>query len=471
MRVLLVNTNRERAPQPVIPLGLCLIASATEAAGHQVKVLDLCFARHPDQELVTTIKEFSPQAIGLSIRNLDNGEYSGPVSYLPFAARMAQLCHEHSAVPLIIGGPAVSVAPAEVRTLLEADYAVGGEGEQVFPQLLGRIDAHQAVDDLTGVYTPTTAAEVAAQVGDLRDLPPSQAGRWLDLGRYLRWGSTMSLQSKRGCALRCIYCTYQLIEGCRYRLRSPEIVMEELREAYHCWGVRRFEFVDSTFNHPPRHALELCEAISRAGLAAEMYTMGFNPAGASRELLQLMKRARFNAMLCSPDSGSDTMLHNLCKGFSADQVAQTAAYAQEAGVSVLWSFMFGGPGETEGTVRETVALIDSALGPRDRMLCTVGLRVYPHTELEQIARAAGVVAPDDDLLKPKFYLSPQISEGRILELLDSSRRRSQMMRLGALQQPCIPLALRAKTALQLPGSPWIAIPLYNLMRRWFKFGK
>src|SRR6188508_3272467 len=44
-RVLLVSTNRERQPYPVVPNGLACVASALDAAGHEVQFLDLCFAR------------------------------------------------------------------------------------------------------------------------------------------------------------------------------------------------------------------------------------------------------------------------------------------------------------------------------------------------------------------------------------------------------------------------------------------
>ena len=46
-RVLLVSTNRERQPYPVVPNGLACVASALDAAGHNVRFLDLCFARDP----------------------------------------------------------------------------------------------------------------------------------------------------------------------------------------------------------------------------------------------------------------------------------------------------------------------------------------------------------------------------------------------------------------------------------------
>lgn len=467
MKVLLVNTNRERAPQPVVPLGLCMIAAALEARGFRPRLLDLCFTRYPERDLMRALADFTPQAIGLSIRNLDNGEFLQPRDYLPSAAGLTRVCREHSAAPLLIGGPAVSVEPRRMLDLLGADYALAGEGEEVLPELLARLSSGRSASDLPGLYARGGADPPVpeARVADLRTVSGAQAGRRLDLGRYLRWGSPLPVQSKRGCALKCIHCTYRLIEAARYRLRAPESVVAEMGEARRSWGVRRFEFVDSTFNHPPRHALALCEELVRSDLRAELYTMGLNPAATSQELMLLMKRAGFNSVLCSPDSGADQVLANLRKGFSAEQIVRTAEYSQQAGLPILWSFMFGGPGESEATVRATMKLMEQIAAPRDRILCTVGLRVYPRTELAQIALAEGQITPETDLLAPVFYFSSQISPQRILELLEGSRRRSQMVYLGLLQQRCVPLALRLRAALHLPGTLWAGVPLYNRLTR------
>ena len=72
MRVLLINSNRFKQPWPVIPFGLCCVASAVEEAGHEVKFLDLCFSRNPTRDIGQTVETFDPDVVGVSIRNIDN---------------------------------------------------------------------------------------------------------------------------------------------------------------------------------------------------------------------------------------------------------------------------------------------------------------------------------------------------------------------------------------------------------------
>jgi hypothetical protein len=46
----------------------------------------------------------------------------------------------------------------------------------------------------------------------------------------------------------------------------------------------------------------------------------------------------------------------------------------------------------------------------DMLKLTTGIRIYPETELAQIAREEGVISPEDDLLIPRFYLAQGLDE-------------------------------------------------------------
>src|SRR5918999_1094390 len=89
-RVLLVSTNRERAPQPVVPNGVACVASALAHAGHDVRVLDLCFARDPIRAAQDTARQFAPDVIGVSVRNIDNSDLIALRHYTQEAAAVTQ---------------------------------------------------------------------------------------------------------------------------------------------------------------------------------------------------------------------------------------------------------------------------------------------------------------------------------------------------------------------------------------------
>src|SRR5262249_21934284 len=160
--------------------------------------------------------------------------------------------------------------------------------------------------------------------------------------------------TKRGCALRCSYCVYNNIEGRKYRLRHPVRIVDEIEEVARGWGVRHVDFVDSTFNLPLSHTLELCEELAARSVRVDLSTMALNPAATTPALLAAMRCAGFANVMCTPESASDTMLASLRKGFRRDDVIRAASHLRQAGLRTFWFFMLGAPGETIDTVRETL---------------------------------------------------------------------------------------------------------------------
>ncbi len=455
MNVLLVRPDHGQAAQSIPPLGLCLIASSLKANAFAPRVLDLGLASDPRRELAKAIEDWLPVAVGLSVCELDNGDFMRPRSYLPQIAAIARAIRSLTDVPLVLGGPAVSMAPHQLVRRLEANYAIVGEGEQGLVDLLACLNAGGQPSELAGVCTRHTYSQYAVsptRVERLDEMPFARVAEWVNVKEYLRRGSPMPVQSKRGCQFECVYCSYPRIEGEDYRLRKPETVAAEMWETNSRWKVRRFEIVDLTLNHPTNHALALCEAIIQSRLKAELHTSRLHPGSVSKELLGLMKRAGFTSVVCTADSGDGSVLSELKRGFVPDQIAQTATWARESELPILWSLVFGGPGETDRTVRTTIRVMGSALGPRDRILCTLGLRVYPGTKLAQAAVDEGVVAPGADLIEPSFYFSPKITPTRVLSLLEGSRLRSRITYLNSLRSRWGGWGLRLRRALRLPGA-------------------
>lgn len=407
--ILLVQTNREHSPQPVIPLGLGLVAAATTQAGHRVDVLDLCFSKDPERELAERARQRTYDVVGLSVRNLDTADALRPYSYLKEVRTLMRAARRATRAPLVIGGPAVSIAPAALTEYLGADHAVTGEGERTFPALLRQLG--------NGGPRPGRVFSLEDPDPGGTELPPAAGHAALDLGSYLAGNRWLPIQTKRGCALGCVYCTYGQIEGPRYRCRPVESVVEELRALRARFRVNAFEFVDSTLNHPIDHAKGLCEAILKAGLQPSLQSLTLHPGTCDGELLRLMTRAGFCGVGCSPDSASDRVLEQLGKGFSADQLARTIEVVHQAGLPGLWFFILGGPGETEETVSETFQFIRKRLGRSDLVMITCGLRIYPSTGLDRRARAESMIDASHNLLEPIFYFSPELRRERLRELL------------------------------------------------------
>lgn len=475
MRVLLVyaNSNRELVPSP--PVGLSYVASATRAAGHDVRFLDLLFSRTPGRELRKAVRSFAPEVVGFSVRNIDNLVCQRVTRELDDLAGLLAVVREESQAPIVLGGPAISILGPRVLARLDADFAVVGEGEETLPRLLAALEAARGPGGLAtpvfGNRRPTALAINGAEgkhqrsdvpgnetTGDsptghgtdgseagpgfaavsglcwrdreaIRSTPPAPLARfgrsgmaeWIDWPAYERAGGTWAIQSKRGCPLGCMYCAYSATEGHGLRRRSAADVVDEIEDAMTRISPRTFEIVDSTLNVPAEHAMEVCREIIRRRLKINLTAQGFNPLDVPDELFPLLKQAGFNAVMISPEAANDTMLSNLRKGFTMEHVRRTARLARASGISCFWFFMLGGPGETQATVDETVSFVERELTWKGSIsLFMTGIRILPGTDLAHREIACGRLAADVDLSEPNFFLSPEVTEEWILNRINQA---------------------------------------------------
>ncbi len=469
-RVLLVSTNRERQPYPVVPNGLACIASALDDAGHNVSFLDLCFASDPVASARRAAVEFRPDVIGVSVRNIDNSDAIALRHYTPEAREV--LHSLRGAAPeakVIAGGAAFGVAPEALFRDLGVDYAVAGDGERASVALVDALSSGRPIETLPGLVRDrngTVAFTPPGEDADLDSLPPPSLHRWVDLARYQRHGATIPIQTKRGCVYKCIYCTYRNVEGWGYRTRDPEMVADEIEELKIKAGVSHFDFVDSTFNSPPGHAIQVCEAIARRRLGVQLDTTNFTPATASTELLGAMRAAGFRSLGITAESASDTVLETLEKGFNAAKVREVAERVEKFGIKALWIFLVGGPGETTKSIEETLEFAAWRLRRGDAVYLTVGLRIYPGTTLHRIAIGEGVVPATSTLLDPTFYFSSAINfDSTVERLRQFAAEHPRFMFSADSRSVVLPYLTRAASILRLPRPHWQYMGLFQRVAR------
>ncbi|HEY3376608.1 MAG TPA: cobalamin-dependent protein [Armatimonadota bacterium] len=471
MRFLLINTNRERSPQTVIPLGTCCVASAARAAGHAVDVLDLCFERDPVAVTERVVRWVRPDAVGLSVRNLDNADLAHPQSYVREAQALADACRRTSDAPLILGGAAVGLLPEAFARTLGCRWAISGEGESAVPALLGALargEAPSGIPGLTTVEGETAQSEPACLQPELAELPDPEMERWLELRQYRAQDAAYPVQTKRGCALTCSYCVYPRLEGRQWRLRDPDWVAEQARLG----GVAHFrlvEFVDSVFGMPEDHAIACCMAISRLPEHPPLTTMDLNPSACSPALVEAMNAAGFTAVAISAESGSDTMLERFGKGYSVATLHRARETLRGLHAQRLWIFLLGAPGECEETVRDTARFIGT-LPHEDLVFVAYGVRLLPGTKLHAQAVCAGEVAPDDPLLWPTFVPTPLMTAERAAALLaESGFPADHMVTVHDGGGRWIPLAQRVMARCGLPPPYWRYAPGMNRVRALLRF--
>ncbi len=394
-----------------MPIGACMVAEAIEQAGHRVSVLDLMFNQNPRLALESEIKKTNPDIVGLSVRNIDNNDMQNPVAFFKDLKPLADTIRSNTHAPVVLGGAAVSVMPEELLRYTGADWAVLGDGEVVFPQLLETLSNDETPERIPGIAwleDNVLKKNTGYAARFLYGCQIPNFNRWIDVHAYLSRLSTVPVQTKLGCHFKCVYCTYRKIEGPDYRLCNPEHVVDAVRKLADA-GLHDIEFVDNVFNSPYEHALNVCEGLARIQSDVRLQSLELNPLFLDDTLLTAMEQAGFNSIGITVESASDVVLDGLQKGFTAKDVYSAAQVIQRHHLHCLWIFMLGGPNENTETVRETLRFAAQCIRPKDIAFFNTGIRIYPGTELEQIARKEGVLTLDpQEMLEPVFYVSPAL---------------------------------------------------------------
>jgi hypothetical protein len=286
----------------------------------------------------------------------------------------------------------------------DLEYAIRGDGEAVMLEFVERIENRQPLDGLKGLIIRRDNIIIQDnepyRVPDLDSLPFPKLLRYLDLDRYRRFGSPVQIQTKRGCALRCSYCTYNNIEGKQYRLINPRRVADEIEILVKETGINHVEFADSIFNIPLSHAKEVLREVISKNLDLKLHTMGLSPAAVDEELLDLMKSAGFNEVDIGAESACDVVLESLAKNFKRSDVISTANLLKKKKIPVTWFIMLGAPAETRETVLETLNTMGRLASKWDLVFVSTGVRVYNGSPIAEEVSKHDIHCTSDNFLRP-----------------------------------------------------------------------
>jgi radical SAM superfamily enzyme YgiQ (UPF0313 family) len=401
MNVLLISANTETINMIPLPLGLNCVAVAARNAGHNVHLLDLMGSGDNIEPLRNVIQQSRPDLIGISVRNVDNQHMAETRFFLEAVRNTIAQCRTLSKAPIVVGGAGFSIFPNAALRYLKADMGICGEGEVVFTSLLEALERGDSLSDITGLclLNETMRKESAVRV-NLETLPLPDPHLW-SVPLEAKSDIWVPYQTRRGCPMKCAYCSTPALEGTMIRKHPVHEIVEGIAR-HVAAGFDKFYFVDNTFNFPPEYTKELCRSLASANLGIRWRCILY-PGFVDEEMVQLMAKAGCAEVSLGFESGSLEILKKLNKKYTVEQVRIASDFLKMYGIKRMGFLLLGGPGETKETVRQSLAFADSL--HLDMLKLTVGIRIYPGTALEKIALEEGMIVEGDDLLLPRFYLA------------------------------------------------------------------
>lgn len=421
MNILLISPNTLTDPYPVYPIGLDYVAGAIGPA-HEVLIADLNSLSRAD--LAERIANFSPALIGISIRNIDNTEAGEPLFFINACQELIAWLRQQSPALIVCGGSGFTIMPAEILAMVQADYGIIGEGERL-ADFIAAVDEGRDPATIPGVLRAGQVVILPPPRpdGGQRLLPPVAGHQDF----YLRRGGMLNLQTKRGCAFRCIYCPYPRIEGRSHRLTEPAQVAATARQLQEA-GAKYLFFTDSAFNSDISHSIAVARALEETALAIPWGAF-FAPVKLPADYFALMAAAGCRHVEFGTESLAPTMLSAYRKPFQPADVSTAHHQARAAGLHVAHYLLLGGPGESAASLDTCLAGLDQL--HRAVFFFFIGIRIYPGTALYDIALAEGQIDGETDMLQPVFYQPQGINLTDIRRLVETRAAGRRNWLIGA----------------------------------------
>ncbi len=336
------------------PLGLAYLSAFLKGRNFQVELLDMQGLLMDSNELIRQIRAFAPDLIGVTAMT----------PTLPEALKVAEIGKQVApGVKVILGGVHPTLDPAGVLESPHVDFVIRGEGEYAFAELADAIQSGRSPRDIAGVSHKLDGVAVikdkAPLIGDLNTLPMADyeafpIERYIEHNSLLRSVRGISMIISRGCPFQCTFCAVHETMGRKWRIKSPQQVVDEVVLLKQNHQVEGIWFKDSIFNLDREWVKEFCRLMIEKDVRIEWQALTRIDLINEEELL-LMKQAGLTQLDLGIETGSPKSLLRLKKGITVEKIKQQVRLAKRH-VKVFGFFMIGIPGEDEHDVRQTFEL-------------------------------------------------------------------------------------------------------------------
>lgn len=400
MKISLVGPKWNEMVNSYPSLGLGYLAAVAERAGHQVAVHDFGLRPH------TTLGEDAQKIID---DKPDVVAFTSMTTSYHHIEQLVEIVKDTLGVPTVIGGPHATSLPQLTIENPHIDYLIYGEGEEVWLELLqaietgdtryGRIAGLWWKDDGKVVENPQRKL-----IEDL-DALPFPARHLFEMDKYPLYAPNgekmLTVLSSRGCPYNCSFC-FKGVVGRTYRQRSPENIVEELRQLQQQYQVRNFYFIDDLFTIDVRRLEKIMDYFIEQKMDVRWRCLArvdrVNP-----ELLHKMYAAGCRQVHFGIESGNEEVLKATAKHINLEQIRRAIEWTAESGIDSKGYFILGLPGDTEETMEQTIEFASSL--PLTEAMFSIATP-FPGTRLwDELVRRNPQTQYNADFTKTYYYNS------------------------------------------------------------------
>lgn len=267
---------------------------------------------------------------------------------------------------IVVGGPFISTQcrvadPGTLEYLFNsigADFYVNSsQGEGTLVKLLNALQENTSPANIENIYYKTDGGGYASTPLLKENNKLSQNMVNWDLFSN-RVGEYVNLRTTISCPFACAFCGFPEHAG-KYQTADIHAIERELNPLKKIPSVKNLHFIDDTMNIPQKRFKEFLRMLIRNSYDFKWQTQ-VRCQFLDEETVALMKESGCEGVFLGLESGSDQILKNMNKSASVEEYSRAIALLKKYEILTYGSFIIGFPGETAGTVRDTVGLIEQS---------------------------------------------------------------------------------------------------------------
>ena len=370
---------------PIFPIGLAYISTAISKLKWDIQVLDMNIYEDPFLILSNILSEFNPDVIGISLRNIDNVDlkrfryfYEDFVKLLNFIA--------HKQAIIIVGGAGFSIFANQImQENTSINYGIVQEGETTIVELLSAINSRKEVHNIKGILF--RANNEIIYTGQRKPLDFSNSDipdRSLFNVKAYDEPLCIGVQTKRGCSLKCSYCTYPFLNSYSERFRPAKNVVDEIESLINDYNISEIIFCDDIFNVPKWHAESIIHEMINRKIHIK-WSAWFDIANTDESFIKLAVQSGCYRMCFSAEAITNDSLKALHKNFNVEQIYSLMNIIKKneyKNIDFRFSIFALPPKQSLKGMLDTLSFTFRNHVMHKNIKCLVSwIRVYPNTEL------------------------------------------------------------------------------------------
>jgi radical SAM superfamily enzyme YgiQ (UPF0313 family) len=237
----------------------------------------------------------------------------------------------------------------------------------------------------------------------------------------------IQIMTARGCVARCTFCVYpQTIHGWKYRMRSPQNMVDEFQWVVENMPeIREVGIEDDTFSGSQKRVIDFCQELIKRNINIKWYCNV--RVDLKFETMQWMRKAGCVLVTVGYESANNQVLKNIDKRTTAEMILEFSRNTRKVGLLVHGCFMAGNRGDTRKILEENLQM---ALKMLDDTMQFFPLMAYPGTEDYEWAKKKGLLTIKDysdyvteDGNHNSVLRMPDMTSDDIREWCNEARRR------------------------------------------------